>query len=47
MKAFPKHFLHVQGLFKKITETVVICTEFQLTVQFTELVWDMSDYYKE
>lgn len=47
MKAFPKHFLHVQGLFKKIIKTVVICTEFQLTAQFTELVWDMSDYYKE
>lgn len=43
MKAFPRHFLHVQGLFKKILKKVVICTEFQLTAQ----VRDMSDYYKE
>jgi hypothetical protein len=33
--------------FKKIIKTDVICTEFQLTAQFTELVLDMSDYYKE
>lgn len=47
MKAFPRHFLHVQGLFKKILKKVVICTEFQLTAQFTAQVRDMSDYYKE